>query len=322
MVDMEKEIRKEENFFNKIITHKNFWMYTSIVLVIALVLVLVWPNGMSASQAGNALTDYAKLMGVDAVVSNITSGGASLYQITLNIGGSPAVFYVTRDGKYYIPSMYVLELNPPETSKTPAESSDATKDKCSTDAATRMGLDSTKIESLAFSKSGIELLKLEQVADEKYDVTGSPTLIINGVQSDAIYSGTETTKSAICSAFITKPAECNGVPVNVTGITKNAKPVIELFVMSYCPFGVRAETTMAPLQKLFGDKIDLKIRFIVQVTGDTINDVQSLHGITEAKEDARQLAIVQLYPDKYWAYLEEFNNVCYGGGAASSGSCG
>ena len=54
----------------------------------------------------------------------------------------------------------------------------------------------------------MNLLKADEELTDKYGVTGSPTLIINGVD----YSGARTSeayKQAICSAFKTAPAECN-----------------------------------------------------------------------------------------------------------------
>jgi hypothetical protein len=94
-------------------------------------------------------------------------------------------------------------------------------------------------------------------------------------------------------------------------VPKTAKPVVELFVMSFCPYGVKAESNILPVIELLKNKIDFKIRFIVSVAGDTINDVNSLHGINEAKEDARQLIIMKYYPDKYYSYLKEFDANCY-----------
>lgn len=88
------------------------------------------------------------------------------------------------------------------------------------------------------------------------------------------------------------------------------KPTIELFVMSFCPYGVQAENAMKPVVDLFGDKIDVRVRFIANA-GDTINSSQSLHGINEVMEDLRQLCVMKYYPDKYWDYLMEINNNCY-----------
>jgi hypothetical protein len=254
------------------------------------------------------------MSGLALTVNNVEDLG-DFYGVNYTIQGQQGILHITKDGKY------IGQMSEFPKTTAPAPASDTDKDKCSQDAATRFGMDAKKIEELAFSSEGIALLKVEADITNKYSVSGSPTLIINGVQSKAIYTGTDATKSAICSSFITKPSECDGVAINTTGVKKTQKPVVELFVMSYCPYGVRAQTTIAPLVDLFGDKVDFKIRFIVQVSGNSIESAQSLHGLTEAKEDARQLAIMKLYPEKYWTYLEEFNNVCYGGGAASSGSC-
>ena len=40
-------------------------------------------------------------------------------------------------------------------------------------------------------------------------------------------------------------------------ITKTDKPNVELFVMSFCPYGVQAETAMKPVVDLLGDSADI-----------------------------------------------------------------
>lgn len=90
------------------------------------------------------------------------------------------------------------------------------------------------------------------------------------------------------------------------------KPDAKLFVMSFCPYGVQAENLMKPVFDLLGTKADIKVHFIVNVGGDTIDSVDSLHGANEAKEDARQACIMKYYTQKtYWDYLIEFNSNCY-----------
>jgi len=108
------------------------------------------------------------------------------------------------------------------------------------------------------------------------------------------------------------------VNVKVEEITKKAttsgstgKPKVELFVMGFCPYGVQAENNILPVVEALGDNIDFKIRFIVNVNGEKIENVNSLHGINEAKEDARQAIIMRDYPDQFYAYLTEINNNCY-----------
>ncbi len=95
-----------------------------------------------------------------------------------------------------------------------------------------------------------------------------------------------------------------------SAMSKSDKPKAELFVMSFCPYGVQAGDFMKPVADLLGSKADIKVRFIAKA-GDNINSIQSLHGAVEAKEDLRQLCMIKNYPDKYWNYLSAFNKNCY-----------
>ncbi len=87
------------------------------------------------------------------------------------------------------------------------------------------------------------------------------------------------------------------------------KPEVELFVMSYCPFGVQAEQELLPFFETYGDTIDFKLRFIVgkeeasaENAGEDIR-FTSLHGEPELIENKRQMVIAELYPDKLFDYL-------------------
>jgi len=42
---------------------------------------------------------------------------------------------------------------------------------------------------------------------------------------------------------------------------KSDKPEVELFVMSYCPYGLQMERGILPVVEKLGDKIDFKIKF-------------------------------------------------------------
>lgn len=116
--------------------------------------------------------------------------------------------------------------------------------------------------------------------------------------------------------FVSQPFDTSvEIPTTTTTaeeIPQKEKASAELFVMSFCPYGVQAEDLMKPVFDLLGSKADIKIRFIARVSGDTINDVSSLHGENEAAEDLRQLCIMKNYDAAtYWKYLEEFNKNCY-----------
>lgn len=73
-------------------------------------------------------------------------------------------------------------------------------------------------------------------------------------------------------------------------IPKTEKPEVELFVMSFCPYGNRAENTIKPVYELLGDKVDWKIHYIVSEQG---GNIQSLHGQIEVDQDARELCVLK-----------------------------
>ncbi len=83
------------------------------------------------------------------------------------------------------------------------------------------------------------------------------------------------------------------------------KPQVELFVMSYCPYGVTAEEELLPFFRKYGDTIDFKLRFIANKADDADGELAftSLHGAAEVFEDLRQMVIAERYPDKFFDYL-------------------
>jgi glutaredoxin len=93
----------------------------------------------------------------------------------------------------------------------------------------------------------------------------------------------------------------------------SARPSVELFVMSFCPYGTQAESAMDPVIGLLGPKANITIRYIASVGGTTVDSISSLHGPAEAKEDLRQLCIARYYPALLWPYLMDFNTNCYPG---------
>ena len=90
-------------------------------------------------------------------------------------------------------------------------------------------------------------------------------------------------------------------------IARMGKPTVELFVMSYCPYGVQAEEKLIPIVKQFGDQIDFKLQFIAQEkeapSAQDISPWTSLHGYPEVAENIRRLLIAQEYPDRYLDYI-------------------
>ncbi len=163
--------------------------------------------------------------------------------------------------------------------------------------------------------------KLAKAYIEKNLLPPGSVIIINNVtESNGVYLlstdymgraipvyMTKDSKYIFLSAVdITKPV----AETTAEEIPKTDKPTVELFVMSFCPYGLEAENIMKPVADLLGSKADFKVRFIVNVNGDTMSSVDSLHGANEALEDAHQLCIMKNQPGKYWDYLMEVNKNC------------
>jgi len=77
---------------------------------------------------------------------------------------------------------------------------------------------------------------------------------------------------------------------------KSDKPVVELFVMSYCPYGTQMEKGILPVVKLLGDKIDFKIKMVYY----------AMHGEKEVRENVRQYCIQKEQKSKFLDYLTCF----------------
>jgi len=90
-------------------------------------------------------------------------------------------------------------------------------------------------------------------------------------------------------------------------IAKTDKPEVQLFVMSYCPYGNQAEAGIIPALKLLGNTVDFKLRYIVGKQG---SDYTSLHGAEELVQDVRELCIQKYMPDKFLDYISAVNTAC------------
>ena len=110
----------------------------------------------------------------------------------------------------------------------------------------------------------------------------------------------------------TKDVDHSRQPMNLEELlasrtARRGKPTLELFVMSYCPFGVQAEEKLIPIVKEFGNKINFKLQFIAQEKEEpSLQDITpfvSLHGYPEVAENIRQLLIAREYPDQYLDYI-------------------
>lgn len=88
-----------------------------------------------------------------------------------------------------------------------------------------------------------------------------------------------------------QPAETGDV-CSQLGVTKNDKPDVEVFIMSYCPYGLQMQKAVLPVMELLGDKADISIKWVSYI----------MHGEKEIDENNVQECIQREYPDKYIDY--------------------
>jgi hypothetical protein len=79
-------------------------------------------------------------------------------------------------------------------------------------------------------------------------------------------------------------------------VTKSDKPKVEVFVMSYCPYGTQIEKGILPVAKLLGSKIDFSIKFVSY----------AMHGEKEITENTLQYCIQKEQSSKLDAYMTCF----------------
>lgn len=100
---------------------------------------------------------------------------------------------------------------------------------------------------------------------------------------DAVANGTATgTDTAAASA-----------PVIPADLPKTKKPVVEMFVMSECPYGLQMQKGMLPVMQTLGDKADIQVKFVNY----------AMHGKKEVDEQLRQYCINKEEDSKLISYL-------------------
>lgn len=198
---------------------------------------------------------------------------------------------------------------------------------------------------LAFTASGCSLIKpktaqeiigpeaakakAEKFINENLMQAGSKVTIKEAVEENDLYKITVVMQSGQeIPAYMTKDgkkffpqvldvaevekqnAEKNSEPAAEADsaaavVEKSDKPKVELFVMSYCPYGTQIEKGIIPAVEALGDKIDFTLKFCDY----------AMHGKKELDEQLTQRCIQQEGLGKLIAYLKCFLK------AGDSGSC-
>ncbi len=78
---------------------------------------------------------------------------------------------------------------------------------------------------------------------------------------------------------------------------KEIKNRLDVFVMSQCPYGVKALDAMKEVLEAFGNDIDFHVNYIANETAP--GKFRSLHGQPEVDENIRELCAIKHYPKNY-----------------------
>lgn len=96
-------------------------------------------------------------------------------------------------------------------------------------------------------------------------------------------------------------------------------PQVQLFVMSFCPYGNQAEELMMPVAKLLRNKANIELHYVIYSNYggggpdyclDEEAEYCSLHGIQELNQGIRELCVQKYQKDKFWDFVKEINSNC------------
>ncbi|MEN6611017.1 MAG: DsbA family protein [Methanoregulaceae archaeon] len=135
-------------------------------------------------------------------------------------------------------------------------------------------------------------------------------IVVRYNEKNATIYSTHDCRFLFTSGVINMSAPVTGKAVQKAA-AKTERPVADLYVMSYCPYGTRAEEILKPVTDLLGNKADIRVRYLTKVNGENLSSVESLHGTPEANEDAFQICVREANASAFWPYLHAFDTGCY-----------
>lgn len=154
----------------------------------------------------------------------------------------------------------------------------------------------------------------EKFIKENLVPPGTDLKITDFIKEDGLYKLTISTGGQNIPAYLTEDgkkffpqvidldkksdvaATSGGTQAIAEASVKKDVPEVELFVMSYCPYGVQAEKGILPVVQKLGSKINFSVKFVDY----------TLHGKKEFDENLNQYCIEKEEPNKYNDYLACF----------------
>ena len=147
-------------------------------------------------------------------------------------------------------------------------------------------------------KATVKSATLEgDVYNVSLDVNGTPyTSYMTKDGSKFFQTGIDIAKFLADSAANKAAPAADQTQAQNVPVPKNDKPKVELFVLTYCPYGLQAEKGYLPAIAALGNKVDASIKFLHYF----------MHGANEESETYNQVCIRNEQAAKYNSYLSCF----------------
>jgi len=108
----------------------------------------------------------------------------------------------------------------------------------------------------------------------------------------------------------------NTTTTTVASNWSGTKPVVQLFTMSYCPYGNIAEEAIEPAVKLLEGTITFEPHYVIYNNyGGAQYCIEngaycSMHGAQEMTQDIRELCVWKYDKSKFWDFVFAMNTQC------------
>ena len=175
------------------------------------------------------------------------------------------------------------------------------------------------IISLGFNTAGLSSISGDAVAEDAVEfintqlLQGRATATLEDVSSEkGLVKATINVQGQETPVYVTNDGELmflQAVPLGdvdaadapqqaptqqpTAEVPKSDKPVVELFVMSHCPFGTQIEKGILPVVKELGDSIDFNLKFVYY----------AMHGEPEVREQVNQHCIQKDQEELFLDYM-------------------
>jgi len=149
-----------------------------------------------------------------------------------------------------------------------------------------------------------------------YTIAGQEMPIMVSKDYKYFYAGAYELAPTIAQMEAARQAAANETAAQAQGIPQSSNPQVQMFVMSYCPYGNQAEGGLVPVIQLLGDSATFEPVYIIYPSGNECADNNgtqycSLHGNAELWQDVREKIIFNMYGEKKWAdYVAKANTDC------------